>query len=65
MERRSSRGEIQLVVQEAKQAIEASDDSLNVYVVPLGSAVTMDYQTNRVRIYCGMDGKVQKQPKIG
>ena len=52
-------------MQEAKQEIEASDPSLNVIVVPLGSAVTLDYQTNRVRIYCDTNGKVQKKPRFG
>lgn len=50
---------------DAKQAVEESNASLKVYIVPPNSAVTLDYQTHRVRIISGEDGKVRQKPTIG
>jgi len=47
----------------AKEVIEAF--GYNVFLVPEGSAVTMDYRTSRVRIYVDKNNKVQAVPRIG
>lgn len=50
---------------EAKELLE-KETSLNVFLVPTGSAVTMDYRTNRVRIsFDPANNKVVKAPRVG
>lgn len=50
---------------EAKAAIEAQFPNLRVFIVPEGAMVTMDFQTDRVRIYCSAAGTVASPPRIG
>ena len=49
------------VVAEIKQ----QNPALNVVKVPHGSPVTMDFRTDRVRVFFDQDGNVVGQPKIG
>ena len=50
---------------EAKELLE-KETSFNVFLVPTGSAVTMDYRTNRVRIsFDPANNKVVKAPRVG
>ncbi|DBB16415.1 TPA: hypothetical protein ACH3X3_014700 [Trebouxia sp. C0006] len=50
---------------EVKELLEKETD-LNVFLVPTGSAVTMDYRTNRVRVsFDPATNKVVKAPRVG
>jgi hypothetical protein len=51
--------------EEAKLAILADNDSLNVLIVPQGSMVTMDYREDRVRLFVDEENKVVKPPRVG
>jgi hypothetical protein len=51
--------------EEAKSAVLAVDNTLEVHIVPHNSMVTMDYREDRVRIYVGDDSKVIRQPRNG
>ena len=45
--------------------IKLLDESLNVVILPYGSIVTMDFRTDRVRIYVDEENKVKITPRIG
>ena len=53
--------------EDAKFAILAAtkDEEMNVIIIPEDSMVTMDYRTDRVRVFVNEEGKVVRQPKIG
>lgn len=51
--------------EDAKKEIKGVDPSLEVHVLPEDSMVTMDYRTDRVRIFVDADGKVVRQPNAG
>jgi len=51
--------------EDAKKEIKDVDPSLEVHVLPEDSMVTMDYRTDRVRIFVDADGKVVRQPNAG
>jgi hypothetical protein len=52
--------------EDAKFAIlAASKDEMNVFILPEDSMVTMDYRTDRVRVFVNDEGKVVRQPTIG
>lgn len=38
---------------------------LQVFVVPAGSAATMDYRTDRVRVWVDPEGQVAQTPMVG
>lgn len=51
---------------EAKAAIEASGAGLSVFVVPEHAMVTMDFRTDRVRVYCRREEDVVAAvPRVG
>lgn len=50
---------------EAARIIKAANPNLNVVFVKEGQPVTMDWQSNRVRVALGHDGKVVGTPHIG
>ncbi len=53
-------------VDEAVQQIKEENPELKVFKVPLGSMVTMDYRTDRVRVYYDEATKlVQREPHCG
>ncbi len=54
-----------LTGEEAKADLERKYPNLNVFVVPDGSPVTMDYREDRVRIFVNEEGKVGYPPHIG
>jgi hypothetical protein len=37
----------------------------NVFIVPEGSAITLDYRTDRVRVFIDKKGVVTQTPSIG
>lgn len=45
--------------------IKLLNESLNVVILPYGSIVTMDFRTDRVRIFVDEDNKVQITPRVG
>ena len=50
---------------EAKEILE-KETTLNIFLVPTGSVVTMDYRTNRVRVsFDPATNKVVKAPRVG
>lgn len=51
--------------EEAKKRIEEESPGISVHVIPQNSFVTMDYRTNRVRLYIDSSGKVAVAPKLG
>jgi hypothetical protein len=53
--------------EDAKFAILAAtkDEEMSVIIIPEDSMVTMDYRTDRVRVFVNEEGKVVRQPKIG
>lgn len=51
--------------EDAKKEIKGVDPSLEVHVLSEDSMVTMDYRTDRVRIFVDADGKVVRQPNAG
>jgi hypothetical protein len=51
--------------EDVKLYLEDLDPLLRVYLVPLGSLVTMDYREDRVWVYVNEDGIVMATPKIG
>lgn len=48
-----------------KAEIEQENPKLKVQILPYGSMVTMDFRTDRVRIFVDGDGKVVTTPTIG
>lgn len=50
---------------EAKEAILKERPELNVQVVPELSPCTMDYRTDRVRVFVNKEGKVAGPPRTG
>jgi Potato inhibitor I family len=44
---------------------QAPDVKGNVFVIPYGSMVTMDYRSNRVRVFVDEQGVVVKPPSRG
>jgi len=51
--------------EEAKQIILQAEPSLLVQVMPEDSMMTMDYRTDRVRVFVDGANKVVKQPNKG
>lgn len=51
--------------EEAKKQIEEESPGISVHIVPQNSFVTMDFRTNRVRVYVDSSGKVANAPKVG
>jgi hypothetical protein len=49
----------------AKQKIEDDRPDVQVILVPVGSAVTDDFNTKRVRVFFDKAGNVAEVPKIG
>lgn len=58
---------IGMVGEDCEKVIEenASDVIGNVFLLPVGSLVTLDYRTDRVRIWLDGDGKVESAPERG
>ncbi|KAG8376932.1 hypothetical protein BUALT_Bualt09G0115500 [Buddleja alternifolia] len=55
-----------LTAEEAMKKIKQEMPSaIHIHVVPSDSFVTMDFRTDRVRIFIDSSGKVFKQPTIG
>jgi hypothetical protein len=40
-------------------------EEMNVFIIPEDSMVTMDYRTDRVRVFVNEEGMVVRQPTIG
>ncbi|KAK1396850.1 putative Subtilisin inhibitor 1 [Heracleum sosnowskyi] len=51
--------------EEAKKQIEEESPGTSVHLIPQNTFVTMDYRTNRVRLYIDSSGKVAVAPKVG
>ncbi|XP_033743532.1 subtilisin inhibitor CLSI-I-like [Pecten maximus] len=51
--------------QEAEAIIRKEYPNISVQVLPDGSMVTMDYRTERVRIFTDETGKIVRVPMIG
>ena len=51
--------------EDAKAAILKDDSKLKVDLLPEGSMVTMDYRTDRVRVFIDNDGQVVGVPRKG
>eukprot|EP00249_Psilotum_nudum_P025569 c30206_g1_i1 orf=354-674(-) len=51
--------------EEAKRKIETENPTLNVFLVPQDSFVTMDFNTGRVRIFVDSNGLVARPPRVG
>ena len=51
--------------EDAKAAILKDDSKLQVDLLPEGSMVTMDYRTDRVRVFIDNDGQVVGVPRKG
>jgi hypothetical protein len=54
--------------EDAKFAILAAttkEEEMNVFILPEDSMVTMDYRTDRVRVFVNEEGMVVRQPTIG
>ncbi|CAN6353132.1 unnamed protein product [Urochloa humidicola] len=51
--------------EEAKKKIKEDKPGADVQVVPADAFVTMDFRTNRVRVFVDSNDKVAKAPKIG
>ena len=54
-----------LTGEEAKNVILQINPNLQVQIVPEGSMVTMDFRTDRVRIFVDGTGIVRNTPRIG
>ncbi|PIM98146.1 hypothetical protein CDL12_10272 [Handroanthus impetiginosus] len=55
-----------LTTEEAERKIkEEMPDGTSIQIVSPDSFLTMDYRTDRVRIFIDSSGKVSKPPKIG
>eukprot|EP01038_Epipyxis_sp_PR26KG_P017539 gene17539-24326_t len=50
---------------EAMEHIKSERPDIRIFEVPQGSMVTMDFDTNRVRVYVDQFGKVVAPPTIG
>jgi len=50
---------------EAEQVIKDEEPSLTVQVLPNDSMVTMDYRTDRVRVFVDKEGIVTGVPRVG
>ncbi|ELU11714.1 hypothetical protein CAPTEDRAFT_21329 [Capitella teleta] len=50
---------------EAQAAVKADRPDVEVQVMDEGSPCTMDYRTDRVRIFVNTDGKVSGTPMCG
>ncbi len=51
--------------EKAKESILKEHPNLQVYVVPEGAMVTMDYRMDRVRLYVNEEGIVVRPPRVG
>ncbi|KAL8148046.1 hypothetical protein AgCh_005402 [Apium graveolens] len=51
--------------EEAKKQIEEESPGISVHLIPQNSFVTMDYRTNRLRLYIDSSGNVALAPKVG
>ncbi|CAA2954407.1 subtilisin inhibitor CLSI-I-like [Olea europaea var. sylvestris] len=54
-----------LTAEEAERKIKEEMAGVQIQIVPQDAFVTMDYQSNRVRIFVDSSGKVTKPPRIG
>jgi hypothetical protein len=52
-------------VDEVEKAIKSERPDLKVYKVPHDAMVTMDFRTDRVRLFVDGEGKVSKTPRVG
>jgi len=50
---------------EAEAGIKKENPNLAVHIMPENAPCTMDYRTDRVRIFVDKDGKVISTPSIG
>ena len=50
---------------EAEKVIHADDASINIQVLPQGSATTRDFRINRVRVFVNGEGVVVDPPRRG
>ena len=51
--------------QDAKTELEEQEPDKKIILVPEGRMVTMDYRTDRIRLFLDGDGKVARTPIIG
>ncbi|XP_066355429.1 subtilisin inhibitor-like [Miscanthus floridulus] len=51
--------------EEAKKKIKEDKPGADVQVVPADAFVTMDYNTDRVRVFVDSNDKVARAPRIG
>lgn len=51
--------------EEAKKQIEEESPGISVHLIPQNSFITMDFRTNRVRLYIDSSGNVAVAPKLG
>lgn len=51
--------------EEAERRIKEEKPGINVRIIPPDSMVTMDFRTDRVRIFTDTSGKVSRAPMIG
>ena len=51
--------------EEARRIINGVDANLTVHIVPEGSMVTMDFRTDRVRVFVDEGGIVRSAPNVG
>mmetsp|Transcript_93180 Transcript_93180/g.268188 ORF Transcript_93180/g.268188 Transcript_93180/m.268188 type:complete len:131 (-) Transcript_93180:30-422(-) len=51
--------------QEAKAKLEEQEPDKKIFLIPEGRMVTMDYRTDRIRIFLDGDGKVSRAPILG
>jgi hypothetical protein len=49
----------------AEESIRAERPDLKIVTVPHDSMVTMDFRTDRVRIFVDNEGKVARPPRVG
>ncbi|XP_059647102.1 subtilisin inhibitor CLSI-I-like isoform X1 [Cornus florida] len=54
-----------LTADEAEMKIKKEKPRIQIQVVPPDHFVTMDFRTNRVRLYVDSSGKVVQPPRIG
>ncbi|CDP14354.1 unnamed protein product [Coffea canephora] len=54
-----------LTSEEAERRIKEEIPGVNVHVIPPDYFVTMDFRTDRVRIFTDSSGKVSRAPMIG
>jgi hypothetical protein len=51
--------------EEAKQVIQDQYPDFNIQIIPENSMVTMDYRTDRVRVFINANGIVTGTPQVG